>query len=56
MADYLLAELDFLKENRYWKWVPYSVLYESVKYAGLYLGKIGLMVGPMARRIKQGDA
>ncbi|MGA2368421.1 MAG: glycosyltransferase [Dehalococcoidia bacterium] len=55
MADYLWTELRFLKENRCWKWLPYSVLYEGVKYAGLFLGKTGLMLGPSARRFKQGN-
>jgi len=53
ISDYLGSEFRFLKENHHWKWAPYSVLYETVKYAGLFMGKSGLMAGPEARRMKE---
>jgi rhamnosyltransferase len=56
IADYMRAEFKFLKENRYWKWAPYSLLYEIAKYAGLFLGKAGLMKGPAARSMNQANA
>lgn len=52
IADYLRAEFNFLRANRYWKWVPYSILYETAKYTGLFLGKSGLMQGPVAKQVK----
>lgn len=52
MAGYLGAEYKFLMANHYGKWVPYSVVYEAAKYAGLFMGKTGLMRGPIARRTR----
>ncbi|MHB8086588.1 MAG: glycosyltransferase family 2 protein, partial [Dehalococcoidia bacterium] len=52
MAEYMLAEYHFLKVKKYLKWVPYSIIYEGAKYAGLLMGKSGLLAGPMARRTK----
>ena len=52
-ADYLRAEFKFLKASGYRKWLPYSFLYETVRYAGLLMGKTGLLLGPTARRIKR---
>lgn len=54
IADYLSAELQYLKAKGYMKWLPYTFLYETARYAGLFVGKTGLMQGPVARRIKQG--
>ena len=52
VAEYILAEYHFLNDKKCLKWVPYSIIYESVKYAGLFMGKNKLMAGPMARRTK----
>ena len=52
-ADYLLAEFKFLMAGGYRRWLPYSVLYEAVRYAGLFMGKTGLMQGPTARRVQK---
>lgn len=53
MEEYLRTEFSFLKENCYWGWMAYTLSYEAAKYAGLFMGKSGLMAGPAAKRIKQ---
>lgn len=53
LTNYLGAEIAFLNENKYWQWLPYSIVYEMGKYAGLFLGKTGLIKGPMARRMEK---
>ena len=55
-ADFLRAEFKFLTAGGYRKWLPYSVLYETVRYAGLLMGKAELMRGPAARRVNQDNA
>lgn len=36
---YARGELDWLLRTRQWHWIPYAVVYESAKYAGLQLGR-----------------
>ena len=52
-AGYVGSELKYLAENRLWQWVPYVLVYEAVKYAGLWLGKTGILKGPTARSAKR---
>ncbi|MCX6006174.1 MAG: glycosyltransferase [Chloroflexi bacterium] len=54
MAGYLGAEYKFLRTNHYGKWLLYALVYETARYAGLFMGKNGLMQGSTARRIRQG--
>ena len=51
-AGYLGAEWRYLADNRLLRWAPYAIVYEIVKYAGLWLGKAGIMKGPAARSMK----
>jgi rhamnosyltransferase len=53
MAGYLGAEYKFLTANHYGRWLPYALVYETVKYAGLFMGKTGMMKGPAARKMEQ---
>ncbi len=52
LAGYLGAEWRYLADNRLLRWAPYAIVYELVKYAGLWLGKAGIMKGPAARSMK----
>ncbi len=51
VMNYLGAEIRFLNKSKSWQWLPYSIIYEMSKYAGLFLGKASLVKGPMARRM-----
>lgn len=53
VMNYMCAEAEFLHKSKSWQWLPYSIAYETAKYAGLFLGKAGLVKGPMARRLGQ---
>ncbi len=53
VPGYLWAEYKFLKANHYGKWLLYALGYETARYAGLFMGKTGLMKGSITRRMKQ---
>jgi rhamnosyltransferase len=56
IAGYIGAEYRFLTANHHGKWLPYALIYETTKYAGLLLGISGLVRGPSAGRVKQDNA
>jgi len=52
MLGYLGAEIRFLSSNNWTPWIPYSIIYEIYRYLGFFLGKSGMVRGPLARKIK----
>jgi len=41
--EYFFAEISYLKATGNCRWLPYSVIYETGKYSGLIIGKVGLL-------------
>ncbi|MHB8084682.1 MAG: glycosyltransferase family 2 protein [Dehalococcoidia bacterium] len=50
--QYLKTEITFLNNADGWRWLPYSLIYETAKYTGLWIGKHGMFLGPMARKVR----
>ena len=46
------SKLKYLHETRGWRHLPSIILYDFCLYLGLQLGKSGLIVGPMTKRIR----
>lgn len=49
LMNYLGAEIRFLNSNGFNHWIPYSLLYEIVRYTGYFLGRYCGVPGPVGR-------